>query len=106
MFPVAAKVLADDGQIVALVKPQFEAGREQVGKKGIVRDLDVRKEVLRNVAGYAAKAGFSAAGLSFSPVTGAKGNVEFLLYLTKKFVNINIERKIDDIVFDSHRELE
>ena len=106
MFPVAAKVFADDGKIVALVKPQFEAGREQVGKKGIVRDLDVRREVLIKVCGYAEKAGFNVAGVSFSPVTGAKGNVEFLLYLNTKFVRIDIRNEIDQIVLNSHKELE
>ena len=84
IFPVAAQLLADDGHIVCLVKPQFEAGREQVGKKGIVRDRKVHEEVIENVIKYAADNGLYPHGLTFSPVTGAKGNIEYLLYLSKQ----------------------
>ncbi|MGN1413609.1 MAG: TlyA family RNA methyltransferase [Anaerovoracaceae bacterium] len=83
VFPVAAGLLREDGCLVCLVKPQFEAGREQVGKKGIVRDRKVHKEVIENVAAYAAACGLKPEGLTFSPVTGAKGNIEYLMYLKK-----------------------
>lgn len=106
MFPVARKVIAGDGEIVALIKPQFEAGREQVGKNGVVRDLSVRKEVIEKVIGYAENCGFSACGLSYSPVTGAKGNVEFLLYITNNNVKILSETTIDLVVRSSHEALE
>ena len=81
IFPVAAKLLADDGSLVCLVKPQFEAGRSQVGKKGIVRDASVHKEVIENVIGYGKDNGLYSHGLTYSPVTGTKGNIEYLLYM-------------------------
>ena len=67
--------------MVCLIKPQFEAGREQVGKKGIVRDRKVHVQVIENVIKYTIKNGLRPAGLTYSPVTGAKGNIEFLLYI-------------------------
>ena len=70
--------------VVALIKPQFEAGREKVGKKGVVRDPAVHTEVIRNVTGYAAQAQFVPAGLTFSPVKGPEGNIEYLIWLRKE----------------------
>lgn len=105
IFPVAAKVLSEDGEIVCLVKPQFEAGREQVGKKGIVRDRKVHKEVIEKVIGYARENGLYPHGLTFSPVTGAKGNIEYLLYLSKT-ENMSYNVDIDKIVTNSHEELD
>lgn len=105
ILPVASKVLADDGSVVCLVKPQFEAGREQVGKKGIVRDKNVHKEVIEKVIGFAKENNLYPAGLTFSPVTGAKGNIEYLLYLTKTPNEID-EMAIDTVVSDSHKELD
>ncbi len=104
VFPVAAQLLRNDGSIVCLVKPQFEAGREQVGKKGIVRDSAVHREVLRKVIGYGRENGLYEHGLTYSPVRGAKGNIEYLLYLKKTSPNEPI--LIDAVVEDSHRELE
>ena len=106
IFPVCAKVLADDGQIVCLVKPQFEAGRDQVGKKGIVRDKKVHQEVIENVIQYAADNGFYPVGLTFSPVTGAKGNIEYLLALSKAGEMCYDVSCIQEIVENSHAELE
>ncbi|MDR0884987.1 MAG: TlyA family RNA methyltransferase [Clostridiales Family XIII bacterium] len=83
VLPVASKLLKNGGQVVALIKPQFEAGREQVGKKGIVRDEAVRLEVIENVKGYAVHAGLTPHEVITSPITGAKGNVEFLILLSK-----------------------
>ncbi|MBS6176828.1 TlyA family RNA methyltransferase [Emergencia timonensis] len=106
IFPVAAKVLAEDGEIVCLVKPQFEAGREQVGKKGIVRDRKVHEEVIQNVIEYARENGLYPQGLTFSPVTGAKGNIEYLLALSKmEKMSYNV-CCIQEIVANSHAELE
>jgi len=82
MFPVAAEVLAPDGKILSLVKPQFEAGREQVGKGGIVRDANIHKEVINKVIGYAAESGLYPHQLTFSPIKGTKGNIEYLLLLS------------------------
>lgn len=104
VFPVAAKLLGEKGSIVCLVKPQFEAGREQVGKKGIVRDINVHSEVIENVISYAIDNGLYAHGLTFSPVTGAKGNIEYLLYLKKEPSETLID--IMSIVNSSHDMLE
>ena len=103
IFPVAAKLLADDGSLVCLVKPQFEAGRSQVGKKGIVRDASVHKEVIENVIGYGKDNGLYSHGLTYSPVTGTKGNLEYLLYMKK--TPAETEPDIDGTVEDSHRTL-
>ncbi len=106
IFPVAVQVLADDGEIVCLVKPQFEAGREQVGKKGIVRDQKVHQEVIEKVIGYAASGGLYPQGLTYSPVTGAKGNIEYLLHLSKQENPCYNVSCIQEIVRNSHLELE
>ena len=82
VFPNAAALLKEGCGMVALIKPQFEAGREQVGKKGLVRDPAVHEEVIRKVVSYAEENGFSVHGLDFSPITGTTGNIEFLIYLT------------------------
>lgn len=84
MFPVASKILAPGGRILCLVKPQFEAGREQVGKGGIVRDPDVHREVIDKVIGYAEENGLYPHSLTFSPIRGTKGNIEYLLLLSNE----------------------
>ena len=78
--PVKA-LLKEDGQIVCLIKPQFEAGREKVGKKGVVRDKSTHLEVIEKVACFAESLGFEISGLTFSPIKGPEGNIEYLLYL-------------------------
>lgn len=77
-------ILEDGGRIVCLVKPQFEAGREKVGKKGVVRDKAVHLEVLKNIMVYVLSEGFSIIDLSYSPIKGPEGNIEYLLYIEKK----------------------
>jgi 23S rRNA (cytidine1920-2'-O)/16S rRNA (cytidine1409-2'-O)-methyltransferase len=80
MLPALAGILKPGGQAVALVKPQFEAGREQVGKSGVVRDRSVHLSVLVDILGYAQQLGFLLRGLTYSPITGGEGNIEFLAY--------------------------
>ncbi|WP_035426691.1 MULTISPECIES: TlyA family RNA methyltransferase [Sediminibacillus] len=80
ILPVLANLIKNKGEIVALIKPQFEAGREQVGRKGIVRDAAVHRQVLRDILSFAVAEGFSVKGLTFSPITGGDGNIEFLAY--------------------------
>lgn len=80
--PVKA-LLEDNGQIVCLIKPQFEAGREKVGKKGVVREPAVHLKVIDMVIDYALSIGFEALNLEFSPIKGPEGNIEYLLYLQK-----------------------
>jgi 23S rRNA (cytidine1920-2'-O)/16S rRNA (cytidine1409-2'-O)-methyltransferase len=77
-------LLKSEGEIVSLIKPQFEAGREKVGKKGVVRDQKVHVEVISMVSEYAASIGFDCLELDFSPIKGPEGNIEYLLYLRKK----------------------
>lgn len=76
-------LLSADGEIVCLIKPQFEAGREKVGKKGVVRDHKVHEEVINLVSTYASSIGFDCLNLDFSPIKGPEGNIEYLLYLKK-----------------------
>lgn len=75
------QLLTDEGQVVCLIKPQFEAGREKVGKKGVVREKSVHLEVIEMVMDYARSIGFGILGLEFSPIKGPEGNIEYLLYL-------------------------
>ncbi|MCR4691375.1 MAG: TlyA family RNA methyltransferase [Lachnospiraceae bacterium] len=83
MLPPAYELLEEDGQMVALVKPQFEAGRELVGKKGVVSDPAVHLDVIEKISAFAAECGFLIRGLDFSPIKGPEGNIEFLLWLQK-----------------------
>jgi len=103
MFPVATKLLKDKGALACLIKPQFEAGRDQVGKNGIIKDPAVHKSVIEKVIGYAHENGLFVKALSFSPVTGAKGNIEFLAYLCKEEIVEDIN--IDEVVALAHKEL-
>lgn len=100
VFPVAASLLCGEGSLVCLVKPQFEAGRDQVGRKGIVRDPKVHAEVINNVVAFGKENGLYAKGLDFSPVTGAKGNIEYLLFMTRKLCDNEID--IEGVVEESH----
>lgn len=83
VFPVASKIIKDDAIIVALIKPQFEAERNQVGKKGIIRDPAIRMETVEKVKNYALQSELSVIDVIKSPITGAKGNVEFLAKIIK-----------------------
>ena len=84
VLPVASSLLSENGEIVALVKPQFEAGREKVGKKGIVRDVNTHYEVIKNILEFSNSIGLIPKSLTYSPVTGATGNIEFLIHLVNK----------------------
>lgn len=101
VLPVAGELLGENGCLVCLVKPQFEAGREQVGKKGIVRDPDVHVQVIENVISYGEDSNLYPWGLTYSPVTGAKGNIEYLLFMKKQKCDSIIE--VARIVDESHR---
>ena len=104
MFPVASKILKDTGAVMCLIKPQFEAGREQVGKKGIVRDSKIHVEVIENVISYASDNGLFPHGLDYSPVKGTKGNIEYLLYLRKTESSEKISPQ--EVVNIAHGELD
>jgi 23S rRNA (cytidine1920-2'-O)/16S rRNA (cytidine1409-2'-O)-methyltransferase len=101
-------LLTQDGEIVCLIKPQFEAGREKVGKKGVVRDPAVHKEVIEKVIAYALDIGFEVLHLEFSPIKGPEGNIEYLLHIRKlpegKFSKeANVEP--EQVVAAAHKEL-
>lgn len=109
------ELLDEAGEIVSLIKPQFEAGREKVGKKGVVRDKKVHMEVISLVCDYAASIGFDCQELSFSPIKGPEGNIEYLLYLKKKLIDTEtgdyplgisiIPKRIEKIVEEAHGSL-
>lgn len=80
----ARELLADGGEMVCLIKPQFEAGREKVGKKGVVRDKSVHEEVIDKVISFALSIGFSVLHLEYSPIKGPEGNIEYLVHLKKR----------------------
>lgn len=87
--------LKEDGEIVALIKPQFEAGREKVGKKGVVREKSTHHEVIQKVSTYAVSIGFSVLNIEFSPIKGPEGNIEYLLHLKKCQNPEDTETKVD-----------
>ncbi len=81
ILPVLAELLTDGGDVAALIKPQFEAGREQVGKKGIIKDPKIHKQVCEEILAFAVQHRYSVENLTFSPITGGDGNIEFLVHL-------------------------
>ncbi len=104
VLPAVKGLLGPGGQAICLVKPQFEAGREKVGKKGVVRDPAVHKEVLERFIGQSARMGFVLGGLDFSPVRGPEGNIEYLAWL--KTEGRAAEADCDRIVRRSHETLD
>lgn len=109
----AYALLKEQGEMVALIKPQFEAGREKVGKKGVVRDPKVHEEVISRIVRHADEVSFEVLDLSYSPIRGPEGNIEYLIHLRKnpeRTVYPDIlavfEKKIKEIVEEAHQELE
>jgi len=84
ILPPAYKLLKENAQMVCLIKPQFEAGKEKVGKKGVVTDIAVHREVMEKIMTFAAETGFHILGLDYSPIKGPEGNIEYLLYMQKE----------------------
>lgn len=106
VLPVAKTLLSEEGSIVTLVKPQFEAGREKVGKKGIVRDKNTHIEVLKSIINICNREGLKVIDLDFSPITGGTGNIEFLAYILKSNDIMGIsEKKIHEVVNLAHESL-
>ena len=103
---VVKELLTEKGEIVCLIKPQFEAGREKVGKKGVGRDKNVHVEVIHMVMEYAASIGFVLCNLEFSPIKGPEGNIEYLLHLSKDTTRKSAEINVENIVNASHGELD
>ena len=106
IFPVAAAVTTADAQGVCLVKPQFEAGKEKVGKKGVVREAQTHHEVLHQAISYALENGFSVLGLDHSPIKGPEGNIEFLMYVKKQGDAQPSQEEIALVVEQAHQNLQ
>lgn len=81
VLPAVQRLLKDDADVICLIKPQFEAGREDVGKKGVVRDIKVHEEVVHGILDFAPTIGLSVQGLDFSPIKGPEGNIEYICYM-------------------------
>ncbi|RKD34562.1 TlyA family RNA methyltransferase [Thermohalobacter berrensis] len=106
VLPVVKDLLKENGQIVALIKPQFEAGREKVGKKGVVRDKNVHKEVIHDIFEFCKANDLIFNNLTYSPIKGAEGNIEYLAHIINgKSLNIMAESLIDTVVDSSHKNL-
>ncbi len=106
VLPAVLGVLGEKGQLVCLIKPQFEAGREKVGKKGVVRDINVHKEVIEMIANYVRAQNLGILGLSFSPIKGPEGNIEYLIYLDKSQTGMSeeeVQTKLEEVVTESHK---
>ncbi len=102
IMPATINLLGDNGEVVALIKPQFEAGKEKVGKKGVVRDINVHNEVVKSIVDYLYSQDLNVLSLSYSPIKGPEGNIEYLVYFTKdkdresKFSMEDIEKTVNE----------
>ena len=111
VLPVARELLKDDGRMVCLIKPQFEAGRNEVGKKGVVRDKKVHCKVVQKIVDLSTSLGFAVLGLTWSPVKGPEGNIEYLIYLGKSPETAGpsvtvFDEQITSLVDSAHTELD
>ena len=98
ILPTLKQIISEGGDVIALVKPQFEAGKGKVGKKGVVREYSTHLDVLKRIAEASFSEGYSLRGASFSPVTGGEGNIEFLFHLSADEIP---EKLFDDELFDT-----
>lgn len=106
VLPAVLGVLGEKGQLVCLIKPQFEAGREKVGKKGVVRDSSVHREVIEMIVEYVRTQSLGILGLDFSPIKGPEGNIEYLIYLDKSRSGMHedeVQARVDIVVAQSHK---
>lgn len=117
VLPAVRKLLQTEGEVVALIKPQFEAGREKVGKHGVVRDPEVHREVISSCVRYAEENGFRARGLTFSPIRGPEGNIEYLYdlvlrdpadakHMAQEVLSGAVEAQIAAVVAEAHAALD
>lgn len=107
ILPVMRTLLKENGEAVCLIKPQFEAGREKVGKKGVVRDISVHIEVVKSIYDFSLENGFDVLNLDFSPVKGPEGNIEYLIHLRKSDEPESfLEKEPGEIVSSSHNVLD
>ena len=106
VLPPLYALLRDEAYVVALIKPQFEAGREKVGKKGVVRDRKVHREVIEGILHFAPEEGYTPLGLTYSPVKGPEGNIEYLVWLQKTDKVAEADISPDRVVEESHAALD
>lgn len=107
ILPVLFLLLKEGGQAVCLIKPQFEAGRDKVGKKGVVRELSTHEEVVKTITAFAFENGFSVLNLSFSPIKGPEGNIEYLMYIEKPVdKKTGYSGDVAELVLSSHSQLD
>lgn len=107
VIPTAVELLKQNGSIVALIKPQFEAGREKVGKKGVVREKSVHEEVINKIINLVKSNGLKVIGLDYSPIKGPEGNIEYLIYFTKdaNYIESFESDEVMKVVLTAHKEL-
>lgn len=105
VLPAVKSLLGQNGEIIALIKPQFEAGRDKVGKKGVVRDPLVHKEVINEVLKVARELELKPIGLTFSPIKGPEGNIEYLLYLANSNMETITANTVEEVVAQAHLDL-
>lgn len=106
VLPAVLGVLGPNGQLVCLIKPQFEAGREKVGKKGVVRDINVHREVIEMIVNYVRAQNLGILALDFSPIKGPEGNIEYLIYLDKSQTGMSeeeVQARLEEVVAESHK---
>ena len=102
ILPAAVRVMGESGVFYSLIKPQFEAGRDRVGKNGVVRDPDAHIEVLNQMIRFAEEMDWHVCALDFSPITGPKGNIEFLAEIRKKAPESDVRLQVEDLVASAH----
>lgn len=105
ILPVLYTLLRDGGEVVCLIKPQFEAGKDKVGKKGVVREPETHEEVVKTVTQFAFLTGFSVLHLSFSPIKGPEGNIEYLMHIKKEAEPVFAKLDISALIAESHNTL-
>ena len=108
VIPPVLSRMTKDGELICLIKPQFEAGRDKVGKKGVVKDISVHKDVILKIVDFAFKVGISVLGIDFSPIKGPEGNIEYLIHLKKNNAGLSKENAyslVEKITVSSHEEL-
>lgn len=105
VLPIAKSLLSEKGEILMLIKPQFEAGKDKVGKKGIIRDKEVHFQVIRNIMDFCKKEKLGFSGITYSPITGATGNIEFLAYFKNDTIDTIGDKEIFSLIDEAHNAL-
>lgn len=106
VFPILSKMLKENGEVISLIKPQFEAGKNKVGRNGVVKDPEIHREVLERCINAAEQVGLYCVGVSFSPIKGPKGNIEYFIHLMKQPVPSKYVGKVEEMVMRAHNVLE